>query len=102
MIKSSNIKPITIIKSLSRLLPVNVTNNPRIRQGKCDEQLAPTVCFLEETENNNFCFKWAGALPAKCKLILDVLYYYLPASNETNKNLGVKLTDLIRNTMFVP
>ncbi|CAH1638549.1 unnamed protein product [Spodoptera littoralis] len=70
VIKSSNVETATIINGLARLLPVTMTNSNRIRQYRIDEPLPPTVCLLEETENNNFSYKWSGALPAKCPTLM--------------------------------
>lgn len=59
----------TIIKGLSRLLPINIKDNPRLRQNKSEEHIPPIVCFLEETENSNFSIKWVGTIPVKCKYL---------------------------------
>nr|XP_021192704.2 folliculin [Helicoverpa armigera] len=70
VIKSSNVEATTIINGLSRLLPMKVPNNPRLRQSASDESLPPAICLLEETENNNFSYKWAGSLPNKCPTLM--------------------------------
>ncbi|CAH0693976.1 unnamed protein product [Spodoptera exigua] len=70
VIKSNNVEAATIVNGLARLLPINMSNNQRIRQYRIDEQLPPMVCLLEETENNNFSYKWTSALPAKCPTLM--------------------------------
>ncbi|CAH0584481.1 unnamed protein product [Chrysodeixis includens] len=71
VIKTSNMDAATIIKGLSRLLPINIKDNPRLKQSKGEEHPPPIVCFLEETENSNFSIKWVGSLPAKCPTLMN-------------------------------
>ncbi|XP_075978938.1 folliculin isoform X2 [Anticarsia gemmatalis] len=65
VIKSNKIEADAIIKGLSRLLPVNQPNYTRISIAKSDEKLLTSVCLVEEVENGNFSYKWAGPLPVK-------------------------------------
>ncbi|XP_026733902.1 folliculin [Trichoplusia ni] len=71
VIKTSNMEAATIIKGLSRLLPINIKDNPRLRQSKSEDHIPPIVCFLEETENSNFSIKWVGTIPVKCPTLMN-------------------------------
>ncbi|XP_059054037.1 folliculin [Achroia grisella] len=70
-IKSQN--STVINKSLSQLLPITNVIATHIRISDNNEQIMnmETACIVEETENNNFSYKWQGTLPAKCPTIMN-------------------------------
>lgn len=57
--------PFIIINGVARILPVadKMRNIKSVSEG----QTPSNGCVLEEVENNNFCLKWSGTIPAKCK-----------------------------------
>lgn len=93
VIKSSTIQAEKIVEGLKRLLPVNKTNYPFIKQVTSDEEkILPDTCFVEETESSCFSCKWKDKLPVKCKLFWYILIISLHISNSAVPKLDKTCT----------
>lgn len=60
-------EPEIVIRSLCRLIPVSEIKGVKLKVSDGSEVPSLTCCVLEESEKNNFCCKWSGSLPVKCK-----------------------------------